>query len=136
MTLVPSLTPLPLPIAPQPTGQKRGRPQKTCPPQVHGVHDGADIDATTTTTELLDMILDAPSEQDASSKRSDGSDSETELEPATLINANSPPPAEVQKAKKRERLQKVRPLRQDQRFGRYERQLMDVIVVYAKALED
>ncbi|KAF8932874.1 hypothetical protein BGZ58_006750 [Dissophora ornata] len=57
------------------------------------------------------MILDAPSEQDASSERSEGSDSETELESATLINSNSPPPAEVpprtKKAKKRERLQKA-----------------------------
>ncbi|KAI8596852.1 hypothetical protein EDD21DRAFT_419278 [Dissophora ornata] len=75
------------------------------------------------------MILDAPSEQDASSERSEGSDSETELESATLINSNSPPPAEVpprtKKAKKRERLQKARPLLQEQRFGRYERQLMN-----------
>ncbi|KAI8598836.1 hypothetical protein EDD21DRAFT_381417 [Dissophora ornata] len=139
MTLDPSLTPLPLPaakvanlehgstsyestyrpsIAPQLTSRKR---------------DGADIDATTTTTELLDMILDAPSEQVVSWERSEGSDSETELESATLINANSPPPAEVPPRKKRERLRKGT---FEQRFGQYERQLMNAIIVSAKALED
>ncbi|KAI8601942.1 hypothetical protein EDD21DRAFT_91983 [Dissophora ornata] len=35
--------------------------------------DGADIDSDATNTELLDMILDVPSEQDANSERSEGS---------------------------------------------------------------